>query len=47
MGNLEYKTVEKFLADIKKELGGENKEAVRIAELKRIEQENKIMEKFV
>jgi len=35
------------LADIKKELGGENKEAVKMAELKRIEQENKTMEKFV
>ena len=47
MGNLEYKTVKEFLADIKKELGRGNKEAVKVAELKRIEQENKTMEKFV
>ena len=44
---MEYKTVKKFLADIKKELGRGNKEAVKVAELKRIEQENKTMEKFV
>jgi len=44
---LEYKTVEEFLADIKKELGRGNKEAVKVAELKRIEQENKTIEKFV
>jgi len=44
---LEYKIVEEFLADIKKELGRGNKEAVKVAELKRIEQENKTIEKFV
>ena len=44
---MEYKTVKEFLADIKKELGRGNKEAVKVAELKRIEQENKTMEKFV
>jgi len=44
---LEYKTVEEFLADIKKELGRGNKEVVKVAELKRIEQENKTIEKFV
>ena len=44
---MEYKIVEEFLADIKKELGRGNKEAVKVAELKRIEQENKTMEKFV
>ena len=44
---MEYKIVEEFLADIKKELGRGNKEAVKVAELKRIEQENKTIEKFV
>jgi len=35
------------LADIKKEFGGENKETVKVAELKRLEQEGKTMEEFV
>ena len=44
---LEYETVGKFLADIKKEFGGEDKELVKVARLKRIEQGEKIIEKFV
>jgi len=34
---LEYKIVEKFLVDLEKEYGGGNKEAVKVAELKRLE----------
>ena len=34
---LEYETVGKFLADIKKKFGREDKELVKVAELKRIE----------
>ena len=44
---LEYEIVGKFLADIKKKFGREDKELVKVAELKRIEQEEKTMEKFV
>ena len=44
---LEYETVGEFLADIRKELGGGNEESVKVAELKRLEQGSKIMEKFV
>ena len=44
---LEYKIVEKFLADIKKEFGGGDKEGVKVAELKKLEQEGKMMEEFV
>ena len=33
---LEYETVEKFLADIRKEFGGEDKVSVKIAELRRL-----------
>ena len=44
---LEYKTVEEFLADIKKKFGEEDKEGVKVAELKRLEQESKTMEEFV
>ena len=46
-GLLEYKTVGEFLADIKKEFGREDKERVKVAELKRLEQGEKIIEKFV
>ena len=44
---LEYKIAEEFLAEIKKEFGGEDKEEVKVAELKRLEQESKTMEEFV
>ena len=36
-GLLEYKTIEEFLADLRKEFGEGNKETVNIAELKRLE----------
>ena len=44
---LEYETVEKFLADIKKEFGEEDKETVKVAELKRLEQGGRTIEEFV
>ena len=44
---LEYKTVGEFLVDIRKEFGGGDKESVKVAELQRIEQGNKMIEKFV
>jgi len=46
-GLLEYKTVGEFLADIRKEFEGGDKELVKVAELKRLEQEGKTMEEFV
>ena len=46
-GLLEYKIVGEFLTDIKKEFGGEDEKSVKVAELKRLEQESKIMEEFV
>ena len=46
-GLLEYETVEEFLADIRKEFGGGDEESVKMAKLRRLEQENKIMEEFV
>ena len=36
--------VKEFLADLKKEFGGEDDEIIKIAELKKIEQENRTME---
>jgi len=44
---LEYETAGEFLADIKKEFGGGDEETVKVAELKRIEQEEKTIKKFV
>jgi len=34
---LEYETVEKFLADLKKEFGGGEKKVIKVVELKRLE----------
>ena len=47
VGVLKYKTAGEFLADIKKEFRGEEKKTVKVAELKIIEQEGKMMEEFV
>ncbi len=46
-GLLEYEIVEEFLAEIRKEFGGEEEKLVKVAELKRLEQGGKIMEEFV
>ena len=46
-GKVEYKLVEEFLAEIKKEFGGEEKELMKMAELKRLEQGSRIMEEFI
>jgi len=46
-GLLEYETAGKFLADIKKEFERGDEEIVKVAELKRLEQEGKPMEEFV
>jgi len=44
---LEYKTTGEFLADLKKEFGGEEEKMIKAAELRRLKQEEKIMEEFV
>ena len=44
---LEYESVRKFLAAIKKEFGGGEEESVKVAELKKLEQGGKTIEKFV
>ena len=46
-GALEYESVEEFLTAIKKELGEGEKESVKVAELKKLEQEERMMEEFV
>ena len=44
---LEYESVGKFLAAIKKEFRGEEEKLVKVAELKKLEQEEKMIEEFV
>ena len=44
---LEYEMAGEFLTDIKKEFGRRNEEIVKVAELKRLEQEGKTMEDFI
>jgi len=46
-GLLEYENIEEFLADIRKEFGGGDKESVKVTELRRIEQGGKTMEEFI
>jgi len=44
---LEYATVGKFLAKLKKKFGKGDNEMMKVAELKKVEQWNKIIEEFV
>jgi len=44
---LEYESVEKFLTSLKKEFGGGEEESVKAAELRKLEQGGRTMEKFV
>jgi len=46
-GVVEYKLVGEFLMTLKKEFGGGDEEAVKVAELKKLEQGGKTMEEFV
>ena len=46
-GLLEYKIIREFLADIKKEFRKEDEKSVKVAGLKRLEQDRKTMKEFV
>ena len=46
-GLLEYEIIGEFLVDIRKEFGEGDKELVKVAELKRLEQEERTIEEFV
>ena len=46
-GEVEYKSVEEFLSCLKKEFGKEEEESVKVAELKKLEQEGRPMEEFI
>lgn len=45
--SLEYKMIWEFLADLKKGFGSMDNEIIKMVELKRIEQGNRTMKKFV
>ena len=46
-GKLEFETVGEFLTKIKKEFGGGEEESVKAAELRKMEQESRMIEEFV
>ena len=46
-GEMEYKTVKEFLMILKKEFSGGEKESVKMAELRKMEQGGRTMEEFV
>jgi len=46
-GEIEHKTVEEFLISLKKEFGGGEEKSVKAAELRKLEQGGRTMEKFV
>ena len=46
-GELEYESIEEFLATIKKKFRRVEKESVKVAELETLEQGERIMEEFV
>jgi len=46
-GEVEYESVEEFLTSLRKEFGGGEEESVKAAELRKMEQEGKTIEKYV
>ena len=44
---MEYESIEEFFTSMKKEFGGGEKEATKVAELRRLEQGGRTMEEFV
>ena len=47
VGEMEYETVKEFLIALKKEFSGEEEKLVKVAELRKLEQEGRTMEEFV
>jgi len=45
--SLSYIIVEEFLSDLKEEFGRRDNETMKVAELKKVEQESRMMKKFV
>ena len=47
IGEIEFELAGEFLAEIRKEFGGGDKELVKVAELKKIEQGGRMIKEFV
>ena len=47
LGKVEFELAEEFLLELKKEFGEEDEESIKVAELKRVEQERRTMEEFI
>jgi len=47
IGEVEFESVGEFLLELKKEFGEGDKESAKVGELKRMEQGEKTMEKFI
>jgi len=47
MGEAEFRLAGEFFVRVKKEFGGEDEESVKVAELRRLEQEGRMMKEFV
>jgi len=46
-GEVKYEIVEEFLATLKKEFGGGEKESMKAVELRKLEQGGRMMEEFI
>ena len=46
-GKVEYENVEEFLTSLKRKFGGGEEEAVKAAELRKLEQGGRTMEEFI
>jgi len=47
VGELKFETIGKFLGEIKNEFRGGEEESIKAVELRKIEQEGRIMEEFI
>jgi len=47
VGEMEYESIEEFFTSMKKEFGGGEEKATKVAELRRLEQGERLMEEFV
>ena len=47
IGEVEFESVKEFLLKLKKKFGEGDKESMKVAELKRLEQKGRMMEEFV
>ena len=46
-GEIEFESAGEFLAEIRKEFGGGDKELIKVVELKKIEQGGRTMQEFI